>query len=209
MAVQFGGAAHDVCNLLGAIRLTAQDALRRPESAAMREFFEAILACADQATDVVRNNGVDASADEGLVDLVDLVTAKRSMLRQIAGRRVDLAVRFRPVPPIYGSPTSIAQAVMNLVKNAAEAMKDQEGRITVSTRKDGPHVILEVADDGPGFDADVRARACEAFFTTKQAGRGLGLALVRRIALVHGAQLEIDSEPGRGSVVRLRFLPAS
>ncbi|MEQ9502138.1 MAG: ATP-binding protein [Deltaproteobacteria bacterium] len=55
----------------------------------------------------------------------------------------------------------------------------------------------------------MRARACEAFFTTKQAGRGLGLALVRQIALVHGAQLEIDSEPGRGSLVRLRFLPAT
>lgn len=209
LAVQFGGAAHDVCNLLGAIRLTTQDALRRPESDALKELLLEILACVDQATDVVCNNGVDSLADEGEVDLVDLVTSRRRVLRRIAGRRVDLAMRFSSVPPIYGSPTSIAQAITNLVKNAAEAMGNQEGRITVSTRMHGDHVLLEVEDDGPGFDADVRARACEAFFTTKQAGRGLGLALVRQIALVHGAQLEIDSEPGRGSVVRLRFLPAT
>lgn len=153
LAVQFGGAAHDVCNLLGAIRLTTQDALRRPEAAALKELLEEILACADQATDVVRNNGVDSLADEGEVDLIDLVTSKRLVLRRIAGRRVDLALRFSSVSPIYGSPTSIAQAVTNLVKNAAEAMKNQEGRITVSTRMDGDHVVLEVEDDGPGFDA--------------------------------------------------------
>ena len=69
----------------------------------------------------------------------------------------------------------------------------------------GPYVMLEVADRGTGMDEETRKRACEAFFTTKAQGTGLGLAVVRRIVDRIGGFMRIDSEPGRGTVVRVFF----
>jgi CheY-like chemotaxis protein len=84
------------------------------------------------------------------------------------------------------------------------------GPITIRTRLDtaGPAqtVVLEVQDEGVGMDDDTKRRCLEPFFTTKGArGTGLGLAMVYGIARRHGAELEIDSSPGKGTVIRLSF----
>jgi signal transduction histidine kinase len=98
----------------------------------------------------------------------------------------------------------LGHVVFNLMKNAIEAMPEG-GRLRVSTRVDGDEVELEVADTGVGMAPEVAARVFEPLFTTKPAGSGLGLYLVRDVVRRHGGTIAVDSAVGEGArfVVRL------
>ncbi len=74
-------------------------------------------------------------------------------------------------------------------------------------RRDGSGVAVEFQDTGPGMDAEVQKHVFEPFYTTKASGTGLGLAIVRQAAETHGGTVEVESEPGRGALFRMR-LPA-
>jgi signal transduction histidine kinase len=98
------------------------------------------------------------------------------------------------------------QVWTNLIDNAVDAM-DGSGTLTISTRAEGDEVVVEIGDTGPGMPPDVSARAFEAFFTTKDVGKGtgLGLDIARRIVVErHGGTIEIDSHPG-ATVLRVRI----
>jgi signal transduction histidine kinase len=99
------------------------------------------------------------------------------------------------------------QALINLVRNAIEALPDVPGgHIALSARRhpDG-RVVIAVADNGPGIAADQRDRIFVPFFTTKRQGSGVGLTLVRQIATAHGATVDVSQTPGGGATVSLRF----
>jgi signal transduction histidine kinase len=102
------------------------------------------------------------------------------------------------LPQIEAIPGELNQVWTNLIDNAVDAMEGQ-GTLRVSTRADGDHVIVGVADTGPGMPADVSTRAFEPFFTTKDVGKGtgLGLDISRRIVVErHHGDITIESEPG-------------
>jgi signal transduction histidine kinase len=102
------------------------------------------------------------------------------------------------VPRISAYAGELNQAWTNLIDNALDAM-DGAGTLRLTTRLDGAAVVVEVGDTGPGMPPEVRARAFEAFFTTKDVGKGtgLGLDIVRRIIEErHGGTIGIDSRPG-------------
>src|SRR5260370_20062786 len=102
------------------------------------------------------------------------------------------------LPSIEAIPGELNQVWTNLINNAVDAMEGQ-GILRVSTRADGDHVIVQVADTGPGMPADVQARAFEPFFTTKDIGKGtrLGLDISRRIVVDrHHREIGIASRPG-------------
>jgi signal transduction histidine kinase len=107
---------------------------------------------------------------------------------------------------IEADPGELNQVWMNLIDNAIDAMPDG-GTLRLSTRVDGDCLVAEVADTGVGMPADVQSRAFDAFFTTKDVGKGtgLGLDISRRVVVEghHGA-IEIESEPGR-TVLRVRL----
>jgi CheY-like chemotaxis protein/anti-sigma regulatory factor (Ser/Thr protein kinase) len=99
----------------------------------------------------------------------------------------------------------IRDAVTNLVFNSVDAMPSG-GALTLRSYATQDHVTVEVCDTGVGMSVEVRARCLDPFFTTKgERGTGLGLAMVYGMAERHGATIEIDSEPGAGTVVRLVF----
>jgi CheY-like chemotaxis protein len=108
----------------------------------------------------------------------------------------------------------IREALTNLVFNAVDAMPEG-GQLTLRTRLDvsgtEPRVCIEVGDSGVGMDEDTRRRCLEPFFTTKgERGTGLGLAMVYGMVERHGAQIEILTAPGQGSIMQLSFpLPES
>lgn len=112
------------------------------------------------------------------------------------------------VPEIDGHPGELNQVWTNLIDNAVDAMEGA-GTLTLRTQFDGEAVIVDVGDTGPGMPPEVVARAFEAFFTTKDVGKGtgLGLDIARRIVQErHGGSIRIESEPGH-TVIRVR-LPA-
>jgi len=98
----------------------------------------------------------------------------------------------------------VRQALVNLVKNGLEAGGDG-GHVRVSAAATGGAVEWTVADDGPGLDAEARARLFVPYFTTKARGAGIGLVVVERIVNDHGGMIAVDSAPGRGTTFRIRL----
>ena len=112
---------------------------------------------------------------------------------------------LQEVPPILGSRCDVRDVLTNLVFNAVDAMP-KGGTITIRTRADGDHVLLEVRDSGIGMPESVRERCLEPFFSTKGGqGTGLGLALVRETVRRHHGLLDLRSAPGEGTTVSIRF----
>jgi signal transduction histidine kinase len=110
------------------------------------------------------------------------------------------------IPKIEAHAGELNQVWTNLIDNAVDAMEG-EGTLRVATRAEGDHVIIEVGDTGPGMPPEVAARAFEAFYTTKDVGKGtgLGLDIARRIVEErHGGTITIDSRPGQ-TVLRVQI----
>ncbi|MEM9554409.1 MAG: ATP-binding protein [Acidobacteriota bacterium] len=100
----------------------------------------------------------------------------------------------------------IVQLLLNLVQNAAAATEEREDRrVELEARIDGGQAVLEVRDNGRGIAAEDQERIFELFYSKRKGGTGLGLAIVQRIAETHGATIELESAPGDGTSVRIRF----
>lgn len=141
------------------------------------------------------------------VDLAELVQ-KAERLCKPALKEADATVvnQLGEVPPISANRASLEQVIVNLVTNAAESIHGG-GTITVTTAADGGEALVEVKDTGAGMAPEVQARCLEPFFTTQPGGKGTGLGLPIAAAIVerHGGRLTFVSEPGRGTVFRIRL----
>jgi CheY-like chemotaxis protein len=151
-----------------------------------------------------------------------LLAGMNKMLTRILGEDVDLRlVPDASLGQIHADPSSIEQAIMNLVVNARDAMP-VGGKLTIETRNveldgddarghiastSGPHVMLAVADRGVGMDDATQARIFEPFFTTKEPGKGTGLGLSTVFGIVQqcGGSICVDSELGNGTTFKVYF----
>jgi two-component system, NtrC family, nitrogen regulation sensor histidine kinase NtrY len=111
------------------------------------------------------------------------------------------------LPAVLADRDQILQLLLNLVRNALDAMPSG-GRLGVSARRAGEGVAFAVSDSGPGIAPGALARVFEPYFTTKEGGTGLGLAIAHRIAEEHGGTLQAASSPGSGATFTLT-LPAA
>jgi signal transduction histidine kinase len=112
-------------------------------------------------------------------------------------------VRHDPAPlPLDRA--QIEQALVNIVKNAIEAI-DSEGTITVRLLREGDRALLEVEDSGPGIAPSAREQLFTPFFTTKQNGQGIGLTLVQEILANHGLDFALDGPPGGPTRFKIVF----
>lgn len=110
------------------------------------------------------------------------------------------------LPEITASPAHLQQVFVNLLNNARDAMP-RGGTITIRTFRNGRYLVCEVRDTGNGISQDIGDRVFEPFFTTKAVGKGTGLGLSVSYGIVrsHGGDLEVESDPGRGALFRLRL----
>jgi CheY-like chemotaxis protein/anti-sigma regulatory factor (Ser/Thr protein kinase) len=124
------------------------------------------------------------------------------------GKGISIATRLElaeGLPPMSGSASEIRDAIVNLIFNAVDAMP-AGGTITLQTWGTANGTIIEVRDTGTGMDEQTRRRCLEPFFSTKgEHGNGLGLAMVYGMLKRHDGEIEIISEPGRGTTMRLLF----
>jgi nitrogen fixation/metabolism regulation signal transduction histidine kinase len=103
-------------------------------------------------------------------------------------------------------PQLLDQALINLIRNALEAIREEEtGAIRLHAARDGGRIVISVADNGPGIAAQQAEKVFVPFYTTKRQGSGIGLTLVRQIATLHDATVTIGETPGGGATVSLRF----
>ena len=124
-------------------------------------------------------------------------------------KEVDAVVQcdFAEVPQVTGSRSALAQVFINLITNAAQALR-RGGTIRLGLHAGDGHVLVTVADEGEGMTPEVQQHLFEPFFTTRPGrGVGLGLATVRQIVDRHGATVAVESAPGRGTRVTVA-LPA-
>lgn len=214
------GIAHDINNALSPVSLYASTMLLDPALPDKhRRAAKVILDAVDSAAKTLRRlkdfyrtaptEVLESVAGADLVvQVVELTRPKWRDMAQEHGVRIDIAIDLEPnLPPLYGSPSELRDALTNLILNAVDAMPEG-GNITIRARtlglgKPGTHLVLEVQDEGVGMDEETRTRALEPFFTTKTTGTGMGLAMVYGVVQRHGGDVEIESWVGRGTTVRL------
>jgi two-component system nitrogen regulation sensor histidine kinase NtrY len=133
---------------------------------------------------------------------------ERLLGRDLAERDIQFATSVEPETlEIAADPDLLDQALINLVRNAVDALRDTPaGRVAISARRDSDgRVVISVADNGPGIPPDQRDRVFVPFFTTKRHGSGIGLTIVRQIATAHNASIDASQTPGGGATLSLRF----
>ena len=219
------GIAHDINNAISPVSLYTESLLEREPnlSERARGYLETIQrAIDDVARTVARMREFYREREAQLTlervalnsairQVVELTRPRWSDLPQQRGVMVDLQLDLtESLPDIMGAEHEIRDALTNLIFNAVDAMPGG-GTLTVRTRTVADpdamdHSIIEVSDTGIGMDEDTRRRCLEPFYTTKgERGTGLGLAMVYGMVQRHSAEIEIASEVGRGTTVRLKF----
>lgn len=131
-----------------------------------------------------------------------LVSSLAGFVRaDLAAKQVTLEVELSESDPIgFIDAAQIRQCLINLVRNASEAVATKGGgTVTLRTRRSSDRILVEVSDDGPGIAPEVLPRMFDPFFSTKEGGSGLGLALTQQIVKDHGGDLSVESTLGRGT----------
>ncbi len=215
-----GGIAHDFNNLLMVVmgsleRLVAQ--VDRPDT--VRRLAGMALTAAERGAGLTSRLLAAAGRQPLHPELVNpnrLLREAAEAIAQAAGPKVEVQFLLSPVlDPVRIDPAQFTAALLALVANAREAMP-RGGRLSIETANvAGPtpqtgQILVSLSDTGAGMDPLVLARATEPFFTTRPPGRasGLGLSMAEGFARQSGGKLEIESEPGVGSTIRL-LLPRS
>jgi two-component system cell cycle sensor histidine kinase/response regulator CckA len=161
--------------------------------------------------DIARSLGTFSRADDDQAEMTDITRIVDDACAMVFNQiryRARLVKRFEPIPLIAAFPGRIAQALVNMLTNAAEAIDGgayDKHRIVVSTRLEGDHVIIGVSDSGAGIHVDDRDRIFTPGFTTKahDGGMGIGLTSCKRVAEEHGGRLEVHHLPDRGTCFEL------
>jgi len=136
---------------------------------------------------------------EGPKSEVDLVDLLMDLGKSAVPPEVDVRVRANGEPcKVMGHYDPLRRAFANLLRNSAEAMQGR-GAIEVAVTRDGSGLVVTIADHGPGVPDELRQRVFEPYFTTKQDGTGLGLALVRQTIEAHNGTIGVADTPGGGA----------
>jgi signal transduction histidine kinase len=208
MQMMLAGIAHEVRNPLGGMELYAgllrddvagdEEKLQKvarieKELAHLKTIVKEFLAYARRERPELRT----AALAEIVGEVHDLCAA------DAAPRRVKIELEATPAV-VRCDVGQLRRALLNLVENAVQACpSDGSGRVALRLTVTGGEARLSVSDNGPGIPADKLEKIWTPFYTTKPSGTGLGLAFVRDIARDHGARLDVDSQPGRGTTFTL------
>ncbi|MFC7551502.1 ATP-binding protein [Pseudoroseomonas wenyumeiae] len=216
------GLAHDFNNLLQVISGSLELLRNKLQDDRLARYVDRAGEAAERGAKLTRQLLAFARKtrlEPRLSDVNMLVHEFMDMLDSTAGSRVEMQVNLRRrLPPVLVDAAHLELALLNVVINARDAMP-AGGTVTISTSSvileenglpGGPYVVISVSDEGEGMPDYVRERATEPFFTTKGTGKGtgLGLAMVQGFVQQSRGKLEIDSEAGQGTTIRM-FFPAT
>jgi signal transduction histidine kinase len=218
-----GGVAHDFNNLLMAVLGNLELIKKRmPDTPMLKRLVEGAIAGAERGATLTKRMLAFARRQElkpATVQLRAVVEGMEDMLRRTLGPTITIEAEVSAsLPPIRIDPHQLELALLNLALNARDAMPDG-GRLTITARRDeaacvtaglpsGEYLCVVVTDYGLGMDEQTLARATEPFFTTKGVGKGtgLGLPMVHGLVAQSGGAMQIASQLGKGTSVRV-WLP--
>ncbi|TQF36705.1 ATPase [Bradyrhizobium sp. UNPF46] len=222
-----GGVAHDFNNVLtvitGTIEIIREGLADKPELSAIAQLIDDAAARGAEITSQLLTFARRQPLEPREIDVNALVIETAKLLKPILGEHIEIETRLADDAwSAMADPSQLSAAIVNLAVNARDAMPGG-GRLTLETANRelddtsgegdavrGAFVMVAVGDTGHGIPADIRERVFEPFFTTKGVGRGtgLGLSMVYGFAKQTGGSVAIESEEGRGTVMRL-LLPRS
>ncbi len=211
------GMAHEIRNPLGGIRGAAQLLAEEAGSEEFAEYTRIIIQEADRLTELV--NRMQASARANLDEQVNIhrvLEHVRQLLEAEADEDILIVQDYDPsLPQVRGNRDLLIQALLNVMRNAMDAVSVNEDTRRISLRTRIDHLALEgsrrqvvrveVADNGPGIDRELESRIFDPMVTGKPGGTGLGLPITAEIITQHGGALDFISKPGK-TVFRL-YLP--
>lgn len=204
------GLAHEIRNPLGIIRSATEllDSQTEEENHGRGELARSVIEEVERLNTVVSdflNFARPLTPKMETVNLTHLVSGVLALIEPEAeqrGVKVVLNQQDESLQYIEGDETMLHRAMLNLCKNALEAM-DRGGTLTVELRASdpsgSPSMIVKVHDTGPEIPAEIQSKIFNPFFTTKDEGTGLGLALVHQIIYSHGGSVSFSSEAGKGT----------
>jgi signal transduction histidine kinase len=217
-----GGVAHDFNNLLMAVLGNLELLKKRmPDTPSIKRLMDGAIAGAERGATLTKRMLAFARRQELKPTTVQLRTVfdgMADMLRRSLGPTITIEADISEnLPPVQIDPHQLELALLNLALNARDAMQDG-GRLTITARVDeaaglaaglpnGEYVCAVVADSGSGMDELTLKRATEPFFTTKGVGKGtgLGLPMVHGLMAQSGGTMQLESQVGKGTAVRLWF----
>jgi PAS domain S-box-containing protein len=225
------GIAHDINNALAPVRLYAQVLLEdepglsergRGNLRTVRNAIDDVTETVERLREFYRSREsqlklVPLNLNELIHQVLDLARARWRDMPQESGITIDVVTELSDkLPPAEGIESEIREALINLIFNAVDAMPSggtlklrtgvTQSELLPQDQSEGKHSYIEVIDTGVGMDENTRRRCLEPFFTTKgERGTGLGLAMVYGILKRNNAGIEIESAPGSGTTMRLRF----
>lgn len=206
------GLSHEINNPLTNISIRAQSLLTAEKDPDRRRTLATIHTQALRAHEMIADLMLFArppAPRKTLVDLGDLVNGVVQEWQSDADAQQTALIRNAPPLPLLADvdPQQIAVACSALVRNALEAL-GRGGEITISlARNSAGQAEISVADSGPGISPEVRRHMFDPYFSGREAGRGLGLGLSKcwRIVQLHDGQVEVDSPPTGGAILRIRL----
>jgi len=207
-----GGVAHDINNVLGAILgLASAHVGTQPNGSPLHKALDTICKAAERGGKMVKSLlsfARQSPAEEHEFDVNAILREQISLLERTTLEKVRLEIDLEAgLRPMLGDASALTHAFLNLCVNAVDAMPEN-GTLTLHTRNvDNDWIEVVVEDNGMGMPKDVMEKAMEPFFTTKETGKGtgLGLSMVFSTVKAHRGQMAIESEPNKGTRVRLRF----
>jgi len=208
------GIVHDIRNSLHVVLSASTMIGRRTEDPLILHHLTSIEKTIARTNGMIGRILAFANHSEehlGVVDVSDSIDESITLTRPIFPERIAIEWH-RPAQPVYilGDHDQLYQVVLNLLKNAIEAIGcDTEGTILVSLSKANPWAEIRVKDSGSGIAPDVIAKVFTPAFTTKADGNGFGLANVFAIVEQHGGTMQVVSPPGEGAefILLLPLIP--
>jgi signal transduction histidine kinase len=208
-----GGIAHELNNtLVPVVALTKLVSRRLPDGSRERTNLETVAQASERARDLVKQILAFSRKHDlrrEVFDVAAVAVDALSLLRASIPSNIRLEHVITPRLPLQGDPGQLHQLIVNLVTNAAQAIAEAQGTVTLVLGEDDDrtHMRLSVSDTGCGMDKETRARMFEPFFTTKAVGQGtgLGLAVVHGIVTSHGGRINVESAPGNGTRLEVVF----
>jgi PAS domain S-box-containing protein len=204
--------AHEVNQPLSGIITNANTCLRMldsdsPNVEGARETARRTLRDGNRASEVIARLRTLFNKKEVVVEPVDLNEAAREVIALLLGDLQNGGVILRHeftdnLPIVKGDRIQLQQVILNLLRNASDAMSNVENRpkrLVITTEQDGEHVCLTVKDSGIGFEPAAYDRLFESFFTTKREGMGIGLSVSRSIIEAHGGRMSARANDGPGA----------
>jgi signal transduction histidine kinase len=209
------GVSHEIRNPLGIIRSTAEILASKAENERQARLAGIVVEEATRLNDIVtqfldfaRPKTLEPAACR-IEEIIDRILEGFEPECQKRGIRVERSYQTGQYK-LEADANLLYRALMNLVSNATQAMPEGgvlrlESALVMTNSRSEPAVEVRVSDTGAGITPEIRHKIFNPFFTTREKGTGLGLAIVRTIVDSHCGTLDVESEPGRGTVFVLRL----